>query len=436
MNRHAWGAILAGFLGGVGGAIGGCNFIVGVGDYSVGADASILHAEAGKPGDGGGDGKKGSAFGGRLGDPCSKASDCMQGTCVGEWCSTPCTSNSACGSNSLGNMNACVPNSLNENVCVPGCTTPAGTVFVCTAPKQGGSEGGTGTGIIGDPCQGTAPCAVGTCNGSWCEEMCSSATDKSCGDNGQNIANSCAASGESDSGYFCFPGCKANNDCTPYVGTTCSPNVAGSTTSGYSCSDTYGVTGDPCADDDAGGWSACTGDEGGTTEACNGTWCTVPCTGVTDNTSCGSSTTGQPNHCVSTTGADGGTEHFCFPGCTSSFDCSPYPDTFCEPVNGGGTGFICSRSQGQIGDPCSTNADCTQGTCLGDWCSEPCSTEDASTGCGMNNSGMPNYCVFDVDKGVNANRCFPSCKTTADCNAYAGTECIAQAVGSVCGYNN
>jgi hypothetical protein len=46
---------------------------------------------------------------------------------------------------------------------------------------------------------------------------------------------------------------------------------------------------------------------------------------------------------------------------------------------------------------------------------------------------MTNYCVLDVDN--NQNECFPGCNTNADCTAYTGATCIAQTVGSVCGYS-
>src|ERR1700689_5113625 len=86
MNRHGWGAMVVGLLGGIAGAVGGCNFIVGVGDYSL-VDAGVLHAETGT--------HKNERL---LGDPCTKSAECKNGTCNGEWCTEPCKSNPACGS--------------------------------------------------------------------------------------------------------------------------------------------------------------------------------------------------------------------------------------------------------------------------------------------------------------------------------------------------
>jgi hypothetical protein len=454
MNRHAVGVVIAGFLGGVAGAVGGCNFIVGAGDYAVGADAgTILHAEGGADGSKSHDGGP-NAHGGRLGDPCTKNSQCTHGTCGSEWCTSTCTSNSACGSNSSGEMNSCVPNSNGEFICVPGCSTPAdclnypgttcaqiegGTAFVCTleTPDGGFGDGGDGGGIIGDPCSddGGVGCSTGTCNGSWCQANCSSSNDTSCGSNSVGVPNSCASTG---SGFVCFPGCSTNGDCTPYIGTTCTPNVIGSPDAGFSCSDPNGEIGDPCSNSASSPWLGCTGDEDagtggdGGSELCYAdTWCSVPCASSTD-TSCDSSSTGQSNHCVPTTAVDGGTEFWCFPGCTAAGDCAPYPNTFCEPIFSGGSGSICSASGGGIGDPCTTDANCTQGTCLGSWCNEVCSPAGSTTVCGQNSAGTPNVCILDTDM---ADHCFPGCTTDADCVPYpGGPTCQAISGSMVCSF--
>jgi hypothetical protein len=345
MNRHAVGVVIAGFLGGAAGAVGGCNFIVGVGDYAVAKDAGpILHAEAGKGHDGGSD--AGSA--GLLGDPCTKNSECTHGTCNGEWCTEPCKSNSSCEMNSIGEHNFCGQNSDGEFICIPGCETQAdclnfegttcaqiagGTAFVCTlSTADGGFQGDSGIeGIIGDPCSGDSGCAVGTCNGaSWCYTSCSSVTDPSCGANSLGEANHCAPT-DSDSGFDCFPGCQTNIDCLPYSGTTCQPQTDGG--EGPICGGTFGVIGDPCENFDGGVWAFCTGSDA-STEQCNGTWCTAKCTSATD-TSCGVSSTGQANRCINTltdAGADAGFQ--CFPGCTSNDDCVQYL-SFCNNLEAG-----------------------------------------------------------------------------------------------------
>jgi len=451
--RRPLGLLLAALLGSAFGAVAGCNLIVGAGDYSVGGDASVLHAEGGADGGKDGQAKKDAgpdAHGGLLGDPCTMSSQCTHGTCDGVWCTEPCKSNAACGSNSNDNTNYCVPNGNGEFACVPGCKTDAdcinygagsscghidgGTAYVCSPPTLDASTGDGG--IIGDPCStqaGGTGCSVGSCNGSWCETTCASATDTSCGSNSLGVPNSCANTGTD---YECFPGCTTNTDCSPYAGTTCSPNVAGSTSAGYSCSSTYGVNGDPCSDSDASPWTACTGDEAGTESCFAGEWCSEPCTG-SGATTCGSSTTGQANYCVSSgASSDGGSTYWCFPGCTTGDDCASYPDTFCEPIFAGGSGLICAGSGGQIGDPCDTDSDCTEGTCLANWCSQSCSPVGSSTACGTNSAGMTNYCILDTDDKMD--HCFPGCKPAngnADCTPYPGATCQTLTGGeTICGY--
>jgi hypothetical protein len=441
MNRRAVGVVLAGFLSG-GAAIAGCNFIVDAGDYAVAPDAGvILRAEAGTKPDGGGDGQGGKdgtadARGGLIGDPCSDNSECTRVTCGGEWCTEPCLSNAACGSNSRGEMNFCVQNGNGEFVCVPGCADKAdclpyegttcaqisgGTAFVCTTVTSAGDGGLAdeegGGGIVGDPCSddGGTGCSVGTCNGSWCWTSCTSPTDTSCESNTLGELNYCALAASNL--YMCFPGCSTNADCTPFANTTCSPNEQGTPSDGFSCSTPFGQIGDPCADS-----QGCIPDAGATT--CVESWCSAPCTSPTD-TSCGSSSTGQANYCVKTTGATGYT---CSPGCTTSDDCTPYPQTFCQPIAKGATGLICAPSGGLIGDPCSEDSDCSQGTCMGNWCDEVCA-KAGSTECGTDTAGMANQCVLAMDS---QNHCFPGCTTNSDCAPYPNTTCEPVTGGSVC----
>jgi hypothetical protein len=334
MRQHAVGAILAGFFGGVVGAVGGCNFIVGAGDYAV------LDGSVGPGNDSGSDAvakKDGpDAHGGRIGDPCTKTSECTHGLCNGEWCTEPCKTNAICGTNTLGNTSSCVPNSNDEFVCVPGCTTlvdcinypgticaqvDGGTAHVCTAESLDGSfDGGDGSlGVIGDPCDDDAQCGVGTCNGQWCQTSCLSTTDTSCGSNvfGSGFANDCLNLG--DDNFECFPGCGSNFDCSFYSAATCQPVSDGGTE--FVCSSTQGLLGDPCS----GSFTPCETD-GGLDETCNGQWCTVPCTGFGDNSTCSTpSSNGQANHCAPTA-TDAGTDagFWCTPGCTTDDDCAPY----------------------------------------------------------------------------------------------------------------
>ncbi len=433
MRRHAWGVIVTGVLVGAGGAIGGCNFIVGAGDYAVMADddtGPILHAEAGKK-DAGGPPQKDSgttadAQGGLLGDPCFDNTECTRGTCGGEWCTEPCTTNGECGMNSVGQTNFCVPNTNGELICVPGCSTQSDcdnfegttcTMSLCTESADGSSPDGNtgGGGIVGDPCSDDAGtgCAVGTCNGSWCEAACKSTSDKSCGSNSLDELNYCV---QTASGFMCFPGCSTNADCTPFPDTTCSPNTIGSTADGFSCSIPFGQIGDPCSDAEG-----CVADAGAT--MCVGSWCSAACTSLTDK-SCGTSSTGQANSCVKAAGV-----FTCSPGCTTSDDCAPYPQTFCQPVAKGSTALACSPSGGLIADPCSQDSDCTQGTCMSNWCNEVC-TQTGSASCGTDSAGMASQCLEATDS---ENHCFPGCLTDFDCTPYPNTTCVAAPTsGSVC----
>jgi hypothetical protein len=92
-------------------------------------------------------------------------------------------------------------------------------------------------------------------------------------------------------------------------------------------------------------------------------------------------------------------------------------------------------SSGQVGDPCNSDADCTQAgvTCAGNWCSKSCSSA-TDTSCGTNGSGGSNYCVQD-STSLNF-ECFPGCTTDMDCTPYAGATCVptGTASQSVCSF--
>jgi len=378
MNRSSFGAVFAACLGAVAGAVAGCNFIVGASDYSVEDDASILQTESGS--DGGG-------------KPRDAGKD---------------------------------DNRKKEEA----------------GQQEGSSEASADAGEIGDPCSDDAGCAVGFCNGVWCQTVCASLKDTSCGKDSVGETNYCV--GTSDAGYNCFPGCATSADCTRYsvtIGTTCEPISAG--TSGLICSAPYGEVGDPCSNTNT-IWSVNSpcleADDAGSVETCNGSWCTASCASPSD-TSCGSSSTGQPNFCVSTSDLDGG--YSCFPGCTTYPDCAPYVGTFCEPTFVVHAGPVCAASGGGIGDPCTSDLDCTRGggTCLGSWCSMPCSS---NSDCGTNAEGMTNYCIMDTDVDVKADRCFPGCDPAngnADCTPYPPSKvslafptCQTLTTESVCGF--
>jgi len=457
------GSVAAGLFAIAGGAAGGCNFIVGAGDYAVGGDASTQASgseggggatEAGPGGeDAGGDGVGGGHgggdaagsdgghvpkpdAGGRLGDPCSTNAQCTAGTCGGLWCTQACTTNAVCGMNSSGEPNYCVQNANNELVCVPGCTTstdcqeyPGATCTpiagvaesICKMPTAGADGGSTGIGV-GDPCSTmNAPCGQGgdSCNGAWCVASCTSGSDTSCGSNSLGVSNYCVENVKN--AFICFPGCSTNADCTPISGTTCQP-IIGNTVDSI-CAGTSGNIGDPCSTATTSPWNACTH---GT---CQGTWCSTTCSSSAD-TSCGSNTAGVANQCVE----NGNKTFSCFPGCSSGNDCAPYAGAFCLPI-AGGAAAVCAVSGGQVGDPCSTDSDCTQAgaTCAGSWCSQPCSSPTDAT-CGTNSEGNTNYCV--QDSTTQKYLCFPGCTTDTDCTPYQGATCFSTGTGTqeVCSF--
>ena len=120
-----------------------------------------------------------------------------------------------------------------------------------------------------------------------------------------------------------------------------------------------------------------------------------------------------------------------FPGCTQYADCATYAGTFCQPIVSSTRGFVCANSGGDIGDPCSTDADCTvAGTCSVGWCTQSCAgpSDGASCGTGGTNlQGNANHCVFDTF--ANAYQCYPGCTVQSDCIPYAGATCQS---GQVC----
>jgi len=263
------------------------------------------------------------------------------------------------------------------------------------------SVDGATLGLIGDPCTSNSDCtaalanvdAGATCNGTSCTESCT--TSATCGSSSAGTANVCVQS-------VCFPGCTTTANCAAYNGTSCQQIVAGS---GMVCAPTTtsggGMIGDPCATN-----ADCS------VGTCNGTWCGESCAPATG---CGSNSLGTPNYCVE----DSNKADICFPGCTTDDDCAFFTGTLtCQTQTGGMS--ICAVPAGNIGDPCTTAADCKQGTCETGvpWCTTTC-TATGST-CGSNSSGEPNYCI---ENASNEYICFPGCTTSADCDAYSGTTC-------------
>jgi hypothetical protein len=450
-------------------ALTGCNLIVGSGDYVIGDaggpsmtpptgdDAAVPIGEGGTtPGneagapdtgtgtrtmDAGVDGTSPTGSG-RLGDPCHSATDCAVGSCNGVSCTQACKSSSSCGSNSQNNPNYCVDNGNGLLSCLPGCTSAAdcapfantsckpvsGSSAQVCQPSTSSQDASSAGGSVGDPCTTSgATCGqngVGTCNGTWCEAPCDQSNGASaCPTNSLGGENECVEDLTND--FICFPGCTTNADCTPYALTTCQTVTLGNGNDVSACSATSKRIGDPCTAD-----SDCTAPA---TCLTSGGWCDNTCASLTD-TSCGTTSTGQTNKCVENTQSG----FSCFPGCTTADDCTVYSGTYCQRDFQAGTtaAFVCAASGGGVGDPCSSDSDCTTpgATCPGAWCSIPCSSATDTATCGTDLAGVQNECVQDSDTLDFV--CFPGCTTDADCTAYANATCVSTGVGNqnVCSY--
>lgn len=91
-----------------------------------------------------------------------------------------------------------------------------------------------------------------------------------------------------------------------------------------------------------------------------------------------------------------------------------------------------------IGDPCSSTAECKQGTCNAasggkGWCTASCSSNVDCSGYPQinNQSGKFNYCLSTQ---AGSRSCFPGCSTNSDCTKYgSGVTCQSAGSGvSVC----
>jgi hypothetical protein len=299
---------------------------------------------------------------------------------------------------------------------------PFGTTDDSAAvPDQAAGDAGA---HIGDPCSANAQCPHGsTCEGLWCTEPCGSSA--ACGESSAGQPNLCLSNGVGG-GKSCVPGCQTNDDCSSYAGTTC---VQATATASYCAvsadAATNGSVGDPCTSS-----SDCTPPA----NCNNDTWCSASCTSSSD-TSCGSNSLGQENHCVE----DSNNDYICFPGCTTNADCLSYSGTTCQLIQSGSTSvYICAGTKGSVGDPCDSTGD-IWATCAapdggvapncnnGIWCTIDCTTD---TSCGTNTAGQASYCV-QASGGTNI--CFPGCVQYADCATYTGTFC-QQIYGSTRGF--
>jgi hypothetical protein len=220
----------------------------------------------------------------------------------------------------------------------------------------------------------------------------------------------------------CLPGCTVAADCASFTNTTCtlvsgteSVCRTGTTPGGEAGT---GSVGDPCTTSG----EACSTDGTGT---CNGTWCSAPCSQANGDSACPTNSLGATNYCVE----NGQNDYICFPGCTSNSDCTPFSGTSCQPVDDGViTGSICAATNGQVGDPCKVDGDCTTAgaTCGPDgWCDTSC-TSTTDTSCGMTTAGVTDKCIKN---GANKFTCFPGCTSANDCVVYSSAFCQANLQG-------
>lgn len=232
------------------------------------------------------------------------------------------------------------------------CTTGVLTTLIaCVAPNVTGSEEGSTGG--GHP----IPVTIAVTNSAVTSTAMSSASEASSSIAASSSASTAASS--STGGTDCAPpggGCSApGTTCCPTgptvgpYGSTCISNDeechsichTGTDCSSGCCAQVTGKTYGVCAAVSycqAGIGDACTSAEGCQSGLCDqGSnavgWCTAACSAT--NTLCAgsgsnglSNSSGNLNWCV-TTAAN---TDYCFPGCFSSADCSPYPGTTCQQV--------------------------------------------------------------------------------------------------------
>jgi len=255
-------------------------------------------------------------------DPCSA---CVVKNC-GTTCSA-CTADSAC----VGFAD-CVQKCKTVNTaCLDNCGSnfPAGdkwnaligcSVQSCSADCSSGgttgSAGGTGMGgsAEGSGAGGSAAPAC-TANGQTCAkngDCCSFTKGGLCVDFG--------------SGHVCADGCTANSGCQSGC---CAALASGASACGpaSACSTSGQGIGDGCTSN-----SQC---KSGNCSSTTAGWCTkscaysIPdCNGDYPQSTFMWNKYGHPNWCL--TNAAG--MNSCFPGCTSSTNCTPYPGTTCKPA--------------------------------------------------------------------------------------------------------
>jgi hypothetical protein len=110
-------------------------------------------------------------------------------------------------------------------------------------------------------------------------------------------------------------------------------------------------------------------------------------------------------------------DSLCADSCTTGSECV---SGCCAPL-AGDVGSVCSApvycppgGSAAIGDPCSLDTDCGEGTCTGLWCTWTCTTNTDCPG--------DNWCLLS---GADIYNCFPGCAAdSSKCLDYPGTTCV------------
>jgi hypothetical protein len=454
----------------LGAAVAGCNLLVGVGNYSAGSASDDSSFGSGDDGassgddsaatDGGPEGSTSAPDGATDGptDALHAPSDGATGdsgdgaaphTCALDPSLTQCAAANQSDYDAGVTGYSCTgsdtpPQDFANLACVPLASAPDGGGTFCCAPSSctldstvtGCTTGWTGYSCtnVGTPAQSSPTplacvpgsggatsatpycCGPSTCAVSAAVSCASDSTGYACsGSDTPSEAYPSLTCTATSNGYCCSPApaCASNGDCSE--GSLCSIATA-------TCQPTTGVVGDPCVTPQSDSfWPACAG--GAVT--CNGSWCAT--TSCTTDSDCGRNSAGVLNHCGSA-----GTGKSCFPSCNTNGDCSIYSndtyDTFCIPADA--STFVCSVSNGQIGDPCSYDSDCTVGTCGDSYaCTQTCASA-SDTSCGTSSEGLTNLCVYDSFQSEY--ECTPSCATDTDCIPYYATSCMPVSGGMAC----
>jgi hypothetical protein len=76
-----------------------------------------------------------------------------------------------------------------------------------------------------------------------------------------------------------------------------------------------------------------------------------------------------------------------------------------------------------VGDPCTSDFDCTGAATCSAWCTQECTTSSDCSGLDVSGENLFGQNVYCILNGDNVDSCFPGCSTNADCQGFAGTDC-------------